>query len=169
MIKFSSKFKSKSGLSIDSSLKKLILTSKTKSKIGVLSSNNPTYKDGMNAATVLATHVYGSVSRNIPKRDPLFQPFMENKQKILQKWSELLNFYLKKQDKPNLQEAFKQSLNDISFFIVNDIVKDTILKNGNGKWQALSEETIKRKLGSQQMLIDTGSLINSINFELYDK
>lgn len=154
-------------LKANNNILKALKQSKADGKIGILKENNPSYQNGMSVASVLAIHTHGSISRNIPKRDPLFAPFFEKKEDMIKILQGLYNEALKDLSKDgNTKKALVKTLNDFCFYYLNDVVKQTILSNGNGKWESLSEKTIAKKMGSTQMLVDTGLLIKSLNFKV---
>jgi hypothetical protein len=135
-------------------------------KIGILGNNNPVYDKQNNAAGVLAVHVYGSITHNIPKRDPLYEVFIREQQRIMDYLFNILKKNLQNIATINIQQIIKKSFNELAFFILNDLIKPEILTNGRGKWKSLSPITIKKKMGSKQMLIDTGLLFKSLAFNV---
>ena len=146
------------------------LNSMIDSRIGILEKKNPMYEGNKtNVASVLAEHCFGNISKNIPIRDPLFQPVKQNKENIVNKLSQLfkknITEYIDQNKKINTQELMKKTIQELSFYILNDIVKKKIYENGNGDWAPLSEITIKKK-GNNDMLRDTYLLLKSLDFEV---
>jgi hypothetical protein len=142
---------------------------KANGKIGVFQDKNSRNDNFINNATLLAIHIYGSITKNIPARDPLIKPIHREKAKILKFLKNEIQMQIKNHIKNlDFNSIYKQVMEKLCFFILNDIVKGEILTNGQGQWQDLSPQTIQSKLGSSQMLIQAKKLFNSLSFKVYD-
>lgn len=151
--------KSKDFLELSKKIEKSLKDIKSKYvAVGIL--NNPAskliYNNGESVVEVGLTHEYGL--ENLPQRSFLRVPFDLKKEDI--------NNFINNQ----LQIVFEgktdidKSLNLIGIFATN-ISKKAFITKGYGTWKELSPLTIKLK-NSSQILIDTGLLRNSINWEV---
>lgn len=108
-----------------------------------------------------AIHVeYGAPRINIPAR-PFFRTATQSRKAHLK----ILHY-----SKARIREIIegkitaKQALEDIGTFVMGEIIQS--LKGGN--WKANSPATIKKK-GKNNPLLDKGTLLESINFEIRRK
>lgn len=132
---------------------------KTKSvEVGVLA-NEATgriYDNGLNVLQVAAIHEYGL--GNSPQRSFLKMP-QELKEKEI-------SAFIRKQLNKVLdgEKSVSKGLGLIGVYNVN-IISDAFATGGFGKWPPLETETISAK-GRSKPLIDTGTLKNSISYEV---
>ena len=102
--------------------------------------------------------MFGSISRNIPARDPLYQPLIRHKRELIRKIGT-----------GAMKEAF-QSGNYLKMFkllgiAAEEIVQKAFETGGDGRWPALKQATIDAK-GSSAPLIDTGQLRRSVSSDV---
>lgn len=111
------------------------------------------YPNGESIMQVGIWHEYGT-KKNIPRRSFLRMPFIEKKEDISKaiaiSWKKIM-----KGESTALKEFGKIGI------MGQNISKDAFATGGFGKWQALEPRTIKAK-GSEEILIDTGKLVQSI-------
>ena len=113
------------------------------------------YGDGMTVLRVGAIHEYGVPSRDIPQRSFLRAPFRIKRKE--------LNEAVAKQF-----EAVLTGRRDVDVglgrvgAVATNISKGAFTSLGYGEWTPINAET-KRRKGSNQTLIDTGVLRNSIS------
>jgi len=111
------------------------------------------YADGQTVAQVGAQHEYGA---GVPRRSFLRTPFdikKDDLDKAIAKQFE---------DVFNRGKKAEQALGLIGTVAVN-IVKGAFLTGGYGEWLDITDATKEAK-GSSQVLIDTGTLRNSITY-----
>ena len=111
------------------------------------------YADGQTVAQVGAQHEYGA---GVPRRSFLRTPFgikKDDLDKAIAKQFE---------DVFNRVKKAEQALGLIGTVAVN-IVKGAFLTRGYGEWLDITDATKEAK-GSSQVLIDTGTLRNSISY-----
>lgn len=111
-----------------------------------------TYPDGTPVAMVAAIQDYGAPGAGIPPR-PFFRNVVANGTKT---WPEKLAKILKAND-----FDAKRSLRLMGEMIKGEI-QDSIT---NGDYAPLKEATVKRK-GFDKPLIDTGHMLNSVDYEV---
>lgn len=110
-------------------------------------------KNPQTIMTVGAIHEYGA--GNNPKRSYLRTPFIMHKSKI--------NEFIAQQFEKSLDgQAIEKGLGLVGAFCRNISVK-SFTTAGYGTWQDIEPETKKRK-GSSRILIDSGTLRNSITW-----
>lgn len=118
-------------------------------KIGFLS--NAKYPDGTPVAVVAAVHEFGSKKQNIPPR-PFFRTMIA---KHKNEWPSLVRSALI--NKSSTREAL---------MLVGQVIKEELqasIRQFSG--HALHWRTVRRK-GHDKQLIDTGHLLNSVDFEV---
>lgn len=142
------------------------INSKHDALLGVFKDKARRSKGEATNASILATHVYGSIAANIPKRDPMIEPMRRNKDRILFALADAFAKEIKANKNLDSDVILKNALEELAFFVLNDIIKGEILTNGQGKWQKLKVSTVKRKMGSEQMLIQYRELFNSLSFKV---
>jgi len=111
------------------------------------------YGDGQTIMTIGAIHEFGA--GNSPKRSFLRTPF-------LMKEKEIGAFIAKQFEKTLDGEDIDNALGLIGAYCTN-ISKKAFTTNGFGEWEGLKPATVRAK-GSSQVLIDTGTLRNSITW-----
>lgn len=111
------------------------------------------YGDGMTVIEVGVSHEYGA---GVPRRSFLRVPFQVKKDQMDQATVEQFRAVFEQG-----QEA-KRAMGLIGMQAVN-IVKGAFTSRGYGAWPDISEATKEMK-GSSQVLIDTGTLRNSITY-----
>lgn len=114
------------------------------------------YNNNQTIFQIGAIHEFGSDSRNIPPRS-----FLRNTFQI--KRNEINNFI-----KNQWNDVFHGKINaskalDFLGITGTNMAKQAFTTNGYGTWTDIKEQTKKRK-GSSAMLIDTGTLRNSITW-----
>lgn len=105
-----------------------------------------------------AHHEFGAPEAGIPKRSFLRDPFNDEKGNIIK----LMDSLVKIESGSNAVTIYKKTGE-----MAKGIVIRAFRSKGNGKWEPLKEETIKRK-GSSAPLIDKGQLFQSISYEVRD-
>lgn len=112
----------------------------------------------------LATHAFGSLIQNIPKRDPIIDPITNKMDEISEMTSSLIANNIQN-DTQDFKDIIIDIANKIGLFASVDIVRQQFLTGGNGQWKALSKRTINKK-GNDTILIDTKQLLNSIKHKV---
>lgn len=111
------------------------------------------YGDGMTVVQVGASHEYGA---GVPRRSFLRVPFqIKRKQMDIATATQFQDVFEKGQDA-------KKAMGLIGMEAVN-IVKGAFTSRGYGSWPDIKDVT-KQIKGSSQVLIDTGTLRNSISY-----
>ena len=113
------------------------------------------YDSGEDVVTVGASHEFGT--HDIPKRSFLRNSFTVKKDKMNKQVEKQYNNIFK-------GYTVKKALSLVGVEGVN-IVQEAFTTGGYGTWEPLSQETIDKK-GSSQILFNSGTLRNSINFEV---
>jgi len=132
------------------------LGQKINAKVGVLGDSASREGGEENNATIGATHEFGSFTKNIPQRSFLKMPIAENSDKLTQS----INFEEELTRKEGVKNIFeKMAVNAVA------IVQTAFETGGYGKWQPLSNQTIKKKK-SASILIDTAQLRKSITYRV---
>jgi len=111
------------------------------------------YGDGQTVAQVGAQHEYGA---GVPRRSFLRTPFDIKKDDLDRAIAKQF------EDVFNRGKKAEQALGLIGTVAVN-VVKGAFLTRGYGEWPDITEDTKDAK-GSSQVLIDTGTLRNSITY-----
>jgi len=111
------------------------------------------YGDGQTVAQVGAQHEYGA---GVPRRSFLRTPFDIKKDDLDRAIAKQF------EDVFNRGKKAEQALGLIGTVAVN-IVKGAFLTRGYGEWLDITDDTKEAK-GSSQVLIDTGTLRNSITY-----
>ena len=111
------------------------------------------YDDGQTVAQVGAQHEYGA---GVPRRSFLRTPFDIKKDDLDKAIAKQFEDVFKRGKKA------EQALGLIGTVAVN-VVKGAFLTRGYGEWPDITEDTKDAK-GSSQVLIDTGTLRNSITY-----
>ena len=111
------------------------------------------YDDGQTVAQVGAQHEYGA---GVPRRSFLRTPFAVKKDDLDKAIAKQF------EDVFNRGKKAEQALGLIGTAAVN-IVKGAFLTRGYGEWLDITDATKEAK-GSSQVLIDTGTLRNSISY-----
>lgn len=114
------------------------------------------YEDGATVLEVAATHEFGL--GNSPQRSFLKMP-QELKKEEISKFIRLR--LIKVLDGKN---SVSEGLGLIGVYNVN-IIQDAFTTSGFGKWAPLDDSTVSAK-GKSKPLIDTGTLKNSISYEV---
>lgn len=136
-------------------------------KVGVLSSTNTREGGALTNAEIGAKHEFGSMAEKIPARSFLKMPIEERKTDInlaaADKMQEICHSHV-----PNTSDI-KDVLTDAALEAVA-IIQQAFDTGGFGKWQPLSPRTIaQRKNNSSSILIDSGKLRKSIDYEVKDE
>ena len=111
------------------------------------------YSDGQTVAQVGAQHEYGA---GVPRRSFLRTPFDIKKDDLDRAIAKQF------EDVFNRGKKAEQALGLIGTVAVN-VVKGAFLTRGYGEWPDITDDTKEAK-GSSQVLIDTGTLRNSITY-----
>ena len=125
-------------------------------KVGIISSGSGVYENGENVVDVGIKHEYGT--KDIPRRSFLRTPFFIKK-------NELSKFINKQFNKVIDQGMPAETALELIGVKAQSISQEAFANNGYGQWQSLSPKTIEKK-GSSQPLIDTGTLRNSITYQV---
>ncbi|HCT5879209.1 TPA: hypothetical protein OT180_002233 [Morganella morganii] len=130
---------------------------KKKVVVGVPAATNRARKDGLSNATIAAAHEFG-VPGHIPERSFLRSTLGENKDKA----TGLLIRELK-------ADISQGDFSGRAFAIVGEKLSGEVKRKiQSGINPALDPKTVARK-GSSKPLIDTGNLLQSINYEVREK
>lgn len=142
---------------VDAQLKKMQEMKTKYVAVGVLASEatGRIYENGVNVLQVAAIHEYGLGPS--PERS-----FLRAPQELRQK--ELKNFINIQLEKVLDGRSVSQGLGLIGVYAVN-LSQQAFDTSGFGSWPALSSSTINSK-GSSKPLIDTGTLKNSVTWEI---
>ena len=111
------------------------------------------YADGQTVAQVGAQHEYGA---GVPRRSFLRTPFAVKKDDMDKAIAKQFEDVFKR------GKTAEQALGLVGTVAVN-IVKGAFLTRGYGEWPDITDNTKEAK-GSSQVLIDTGTLRNSITY-----
>lgn len=113
---------------------------------------------GITNAELMLIHMFGSVSRNIPPRDPLIMPIEKNRRELIRRLQS-----------GAMREAFNRGdykhMFEILGVVAESFVQEAFETGGWGQWKGLEESTIKAK-GSSAILIDTGQLRRSVSSDV---
>ena len=127
--------------------------------VGFVGSEADKKVDGVAIYMYANYNEYGSSSRGIPSR-PFFRTALNNNRK-----------YIKEQLKELLGKVAtgkmtgKMALKSIGLE-VQGLIQDSI-KNGN--WESNAPSTVRAKNGTGQPLIETGSMLRAVSFEIRSK
>lgn len=123
--------------------------------IGFLSEK---YINGVNVQRYASYNEFGAVY--IPAR-PFFR-----RATATRKATRIIEEYIKSQVEQvlELKKTGKQAMQSIGLFVVGQIQTSIV----RGDWQVNSASTVKKK-GKSNPLIDTGTMISSVNFEIKRK
>ena len=127
-------------------------------KVGILSNGagSGVYENGKSVLDIGMIHEYGSDNMDIPQRSFLRTPFFVNRDKM--------NNFINKQFKAVLEKGKDAEVAmELIGVKAQSISQGAFSNEGYGFWVPLKPETIKRK-GSSAILIDTGTLRNSITY-----
>jgi len=111
------------------------------------------YGDGQTVATVGAQHEYGA---GVPRRSFLRAPFTAKQDKLITAIAKQFEDVFKK------GKSAEKALGLVGTVAVN-ISKGAFTTRGYGEWPDITKATKKAK-GSSKVLIDTGTLRNSITY-----
>jgi hypothetical protein len=153
---------------IENFIKKNIKQSKSNGKIGWFKEDDKR-PDGSSNSTILLTHIHGSLTKNIPIRDPIFNPFKKKSKEILAFFITQFKKYTSKQSKNNLSfdASMHGSIQDSSLYVRENVIRNEILTDGEGSWKPLKEQTIKRKKGNSKILVDSKYILNSLKMKIF--
>ena len=127
-------------------------------KVGIVSNGagGGVYPDGQTVLDVGLMHEYGT--EKIPMRSFLRAPFFVKKKEI--------ESFVVKQFQKVIEKGFPaESALELIGIKAQSISQEAFTTKGFGQWQELSPKTIEKK-GSSQILIDTGTLRNSITYQV---
>lgn len=102
-----------------------------------------------------ATHEFGSVSNNIPKRSWLKMPLETYSSELLETAKNIVNNNLEQ------GEANSKEVATALGITAENIIQNAFATGGFSKWAKLSAKTIKLK-GHDTILIDKAELVNAI-------
>lgn len=134
---------------------------RARARVGVLggdAARSGETKDSLNNATLLLIQMYGSLTRNIPPRDPLIEPILRHKREIMQGL-----------DSEQFKQAFKRG--DVMTMLkllgieAEAVVHEAFDTQGDGTWPPNAKSTIRQK-GSSEPLIDTRQLERAISSDV---
>lgn len=122
-------------------------------KVGFL--RGATYPDGTSVATVAGIHNFGAPDAGIPPR-PFFTRVVKRGEKT---WGAALGRFL-----------VKNNMNvDNALFLMGELVKGEIQQEiTSGNFKPLKPATVRRK-GFSTPLVDTGHMLNSVDYEVTKK
>ena len=134
-----------------------------KTRVGVLGAkaSRKGVKSGINNATLMMIHMFGSLKNNLPARDPLYIPIVKHRRELI-----------KKIGTGEMREAFSSG-NYKKMFTLLGVAAEEIVQNafetaGDGSWKDISEETKARK-HSSAILIDTQQMRRSVSSDVVNK
>lgn len=132
-------------------------------RVGILNDSTHTGENGKTIGMVelALIHIFGSITRNIPARDPLFIPLQSKKQRLLQSLAVPRVLDL-------LMEGNIKGILKIMGAEGEAIVQDAFATRGFGLWPPLMPATVKRK-GSDAPLIDTSAFRKSFTSDVVKK
>ena len=132
-------------------------------KVGII--NNTSREDGKTNAQVgnfAEKMEFGSRSENVPRRSFLIDPLKQWKSNDLEKYLQKSTGITK--DLTIVEKGVKRVYNRLGSK-AKDIIQDAFYTGGFGNWKELSKSTINKK-GSDQILVDTGQLKDSIEYRV---
>jgi len=129
-----------------------------KVKVGVIGNGAGAgiYDDDQTVLDIAIKHEYGD--DKTPRRSFLRAPFSIKKK-------EMGDFITKQLNKVTEKGFPAETAVDLIGVKAQSIVQDAFTNGGYGQWQALSPRTVDSK-GSSQILVDTGTLRNSITYQV---
>ena len=138
--------------------KQLKIAKQAKVKVGVMASKvgGAIYGDGMTILGIAAIHEYG-LGHN-PQRSFLRTPFIINNKEIKAFIGKQFDRVMS--GKSNTDRA----MHFIGIYATN-LSKASFRNDGYGQWQDIQQAT-KNAKGSDRILLDTGTLRNSITYEV---
>ena len=122
--------------------------------------------DGNSNLEIVNVHIHGSYTRNIPKRDPIYEPFKRDKKEIKEFFVKSVVSKLKTNENLNIVKSLNTGLKDSALYVQENVIKSEISTGGQGKWEQLQSKTIKRKNGNKQQLVDTKYLYDTVKFKI---
>ena len=131
-----------------------------RARVGVLGGHaaRTDSKTGINNATLMLIQMFGSLSRNIPARDPLYMPLIRHRRELMQKLGS-----------NSMHQAFMAKDFKKMFLLLGvaaeEIVQNAFETSGDGTWAPNLAGTIAAK-GSSKPLINTGELRKSISSDV---
>lgn len=153
---------SSSFVSIDFSNLDKILRKLTKNMyvdVGILQPSQYPDKD-VNTASVGAVHEFGAPERNIPERSFIKMP-LEMKKKVIEAVAQqALDENIGKDKTEKVLDAIGETC--------CNIIQQAFDSGGFGRWEQLSEETVRRK-GFDDILTDTEALRDDIQWQVKGK
>lgn len=142
---------------LESLIKKL--NAKVYTKIGILGGQS--YEGGATVAGIGAVHEFGRLDGSIPERSFIRMPIEEKQANIAKMIKSKSAGYVKNGDMEGLFKLIGVSC--------EAAIQEAFDTKGFGKWEAIKEETSRRKGGSEAVLIDDGTLRKSISSEVIKK
>ena len=125
-------------------------------KVGIVSNSVGPYENGQTALDVGLIHEYGT--EDIPRRSFLRAPFLTKKKEM--------DSFIQKQFQKVIEDGFPaEKAMELIGVKAQSISQEAFTTGGFGQWAELSQSTIEKK-GSSQILLDTGTLRNSITYEV---
>lgn len=133
---------------------------KMRARVGVLGSDvERDHGQGLDNSTLMLIHMMGSISRNIPPRDPLYLPLMNRRRELIRMLGE----------SSAMKTAFANGDYEKMFKLLGAaaeaIVDEAFATSGWGAWPPNTPETIRRK-GSSRPLIEFGELRKSVSSDV---
>ena len=135
--------------------------SNMRARVGVLGSKvtrNDGDKSGITNAELMLIQMFGSVTRNIPPRDPLLAPLIKKRRELLKSLAT-----------GEMREAFMAGDYKKMFMLLGvkaeEFVQQAFETGGFGEWPKNASSTILAK-GSSAPLIDTGELRKSVTSDV---
>lgn len=130
-----------------------------RARVGVLGAHGVRKNgDGITNAELLLIHMFGSVSRNIPPRDPLLMPIERNRRELIRQLGS-----------GPMRAAFMRGDYKLMFEILGNAAENFVHEafdtGGYGMWPPDAPATISAK-GSSAILIDTRQLERSITHDV---
>lgn len=136
---------------------------KYRARVGVLGQHavRDDTGEGINNALLLLIHMFGSITRNIPPRDPLIIPIETHKK-------EIINGLKKGTVRTAIIAGDFKKMYALLGALAENYVQEAFETGGFGQWPALMPATIARKK-SDQPLIDSGQLRRAITSDVVNK
>ena len=133
-----------------------------RTRVGVLGSDAARNSDsGINNATLMLIQMFGSVSRNIPARDPLFQPLIRHRR-------ELIRALGGGKSKDAFARRDFKKLFQLLGVAAEAIVQNAFETSGDGQWPPNKPATIRAK-GSSKPLINTAQMRRAVSSDVVKK
>lgn len=137
--------------------------SSMRARVGVLGSNaiRDDEGGGLTNAELMLIHMFGSVSRNIPPRDPLLMPIERNRRELIRRLGS-----------GAMRAAFEngdyKKMFQLLGLVAESFVQEAFETGGWGQWPPDKPATIAAK-GSSAILIDTAQLRRSVTSDVVTK